>query len=63
MRKIRDTHLILVGLVAALCALVVVALLGSGSADAELTEALSYAVVGLTGALAGSARRSGPDGG
>ena len=56
--NVKDSLLILIGLVAALIAVVTVAALTNGAgADAETQKALSYAIVGLVGALGGSARR------
>lgn len=58
MNNIKDSLLILIGLVAALVAVVVVAAITQGAgADAETQKALSYAIVGLVGALGGAARR------
>lgn len=59
LNNVKDTVLICVGLLFALIALVLIALLGNGTVDAELAEAVSYAVVGLTGALGGAARKTG----
>lgn len=56
--NMRDSHLILIGLVASLIALVVVAAITNGQgSDAETQKALSYAVIGLVGGLGGAARR------
>lgn len=53
-----DTLLVLIGLIAALTALVVVAAITNGiGADSETQKALSYAVIGLVGALGGTSRR------
>jgi hypothetical protein len=59
MNELKDTVYVFLGLVAALAALVVVAVVTKGAgADTETQQALSYAVVGLVGALGGVARKS-----
>ena len=56
--KVPDSVIILIGLVAAIVGLVTVAAITGGQgADAETQKALSYAVVGLVGALGGASRR------
>lgn len=58
MNKLKDSHLILIGLLFALAALVTISAITQGKgADAETQKALSYAVVGLVGALGGASRR------
>lgn len=59
-RNMSDTAYIFLGLVVAIVGIVAVAALTQGrGADAETQKALSYAVVGLVGALGGAARRKG----
>ena len=58
MSRIPDVVFIFFGLVAAIVGLVTIAAITKGAgADAQTQEALSYAVVGLVGALGGAARR------
>ena len=58
MRGMTDTAFLFFALVAALAAVVVVAAITNGAgADGETQKALSYAIVGLVGALGGAARK------
>lgn len=57
MNNVKDSVIILIGLALAIIGMVTVAAITNGvGADAETQKALSYAVIGLVGALGGTAR-------